>query len=266
MDLKSAIRIAVAALSITVLSVLSSAQSGQNSYDPAAGKAASKSRDSFLDVTLKHINPADQNYGQCLDKGRALLLDESVRNGYFWSNLVALALLGCLLLIIIYQHRLQTRRDWTTAQIIAEYEQALARSNVQIDQVTKSNHGLNTALAAIKEQTLRPTPKPQDSGQRASSTATEGRASSPQPPRLSPPRASCVKPPIERASGTAATMGSAPQMATSKVDSDIVARINLLEQHLAYAQEDNKQLRQRVAEADRRLELEQQRNRQPQGA
>lgn len=266
MDLKSAIRIAVAALLIAVSSVLSSAQSAQNSYDPAAGRGSSKPRDGFLDFTLKHINPTEQDYGQCLDKGRALLLDESVRNGYFWSNLVALALLGCLLLIIVYQHRLQTRRDWTAAQVMAECEQALARSNAQIDQIIKSNHGLNNALVATKELMLRPAPKPQDSGQRASSTATEGCASSPQPARLSPPRASCVKPPIERAAGTAARMGSAPQMATSKVDADIVARINLLEQQLAYAQEDNKQLRQRVAEADRRLELEQQRNRQPQGA
>ena len=265
MDVKSAIRISVAALLIAVLSVLSSAQSGQNSYDPGAGRS-SKPRDGFLDFTLKHINPSNQDYGQCLDKGRVLLLDESLRNGYFWSNLVALSLLGCLLLLIIYQHRLQRRRDWTAAQIMTEYEQALARSNVQIDQLIKSNHGLNNALAATKEQTLRPTPKPQDSGQRASSTATEIRVSSSQPSPLSRTRASFVKPPIERSAGTAATAGAAPHMATPKVDADIVARINLLEQQLAYAQEDNKQLRQRVVEADRRMELEQKRNRQPQGA
>lgn len=265
MGVKPAFRVAVAALSIAALSVLSSAQSGQNNYDPAAGKAASAPRDGFIDFTLKHINPTDQDYGQCLDKGRVLLLDESVRNGFFWSNLVALSLLGCLLLIIIYQHRLQIRRDWIAAQLMTEYEQALARSNAQLDKVMKSNHGLNNALAATKEHTLRQTPKPQDSGQRASSTATEVRGSSAHPAPLSPPRASFVKPPIERAAGTAATTDAAP-MSTSKVDADIVARINLLEQQLAYAQEDNKQLRQRAAEAERRLELEQKRNRQPQGA
>ena len=266
MDLKSAFRIVVAAFSIAALAVLSAGQSSPKTYDPAAGKASSKPRDGFLDFTLKRINPGGEDYGNCLDEDRALLLDESVRNGFFWSNLVALGLLGCLLLVIIYQHRLQTRRDWTAAQIMTEYEQALARSNAQIDQLIKSNHGLNNALAAIKEPALRPTAKPQDSGQRVSSTATEGRASSLQPAPLAPPRASFVKPPVERAVETAATTGAAPQMATSKVDADIVARINLLEQQLAYAQEDNKQLRQRVAEADRRLELNQKRNRQPQDA
>lgn len=260
MDVGRAIRIAVAALSIAALSVSLSAQDSQNTYGPASGKPPSKSRDSFLDFTLKRINPAGQDYGKCLEEGRALLLDESVRNGYFWSNLVALSLLGCLLLIIMYQHRQQTRRDRAAAQILAHYEQALARSNAQVDQIAKSNHGLNNALAAINETALRSTIKPRDSVQRASSTATEGRASSPQTVPAPPPRASSAKPAIERAAGIAS------QMAPSKLDADIVARINLLEQQLAYAQEENKQLRQRVAEGDRRTELEEQRNRELKGA
>ena len=257
MEVSRAFRIAVATLSIATLSVLSSAQPGQNCYDPAARKAAPRPGDSFLDFTLKRINPAGQDYGKCLEEGRALLLHESLRNGYFWSNLVALSLLGCLLLVIIYQHRLQTRRDWTAAQIVAEYEQALARSNAQVDEVTKSNHGLNDALAAIREPALRSTLKPQNSVQRTSSTATEGRAPRSQP-ASPPPRATPVKPAIERGANIGAATGSAPQLAPSKLDADIVARINLLEQQLAYAQEENKQLRQRVAEGDRRLEPEQQ--------
>jgi hypothetical protein len=247
----------VAALSIAALSVLSSAQPGQNGYDPAARKAASRPGDSFLDFTLKRINPAGQDYGKCLEEGRALLLDESLRNGYFWSNLVALSLLGCLLLVVMYQHRLETRRDWTAAQVVAEYEQALARSNAQVDQVTKSNHGLNDALAAIREPALRSPLKHQNSTQRTSSTATEDRAPRPQP-ASPPPRATPVKPAIERGANMGVAAGSWPQMAPAKLDADIVARINLLEQQLAYAQEENKQLRQRVAAGDRRLEPEQQ--------
>lgn len=252
MEVSRAFRFAVAALSIVVLSVLSAAQPGQNRYDPAARTAASRPGDSFLDFTLKRINPAGQDYGKCLDEGRALLLHESFGNGYFWSNLVALSLLGCLLLVIIYQHRLETRRDWAAAQIVAECEQALARSNAQVDQVTKSNHGLNDALAAIREPPLRSTLKHQYSGQRTSSTTTEVRAQRPQP-ASPPPRATPVQPANECGANIGAATGSRPQMAPSKLDADIVARINLLEQQLAYAQEENKQLRQRVAEGERRL-------------
>ena len=265
MDVSRALRIAVAALSIAALSVLLSAQAGQNAYGPASGKAPSKSRDSFLDFTLKRINPAGQDYGKCLEEGRALLIDESVRSGYFWSNLVAVSLLGCLFLIILYQHRLETRRNWAAAQIVAQYEQGLARSNAQVDQITKSNHGLNNALARIRETRLGSTLKSQDFAQRASSAAAEGRASGPQTAPARPPRAAQVKPAIERGAGIAGATGSAPQVAPSKLDADVVARINLLEQQLSYAQEENKQLRQRVAEGDRRLELEEQRNRELKG-
>ena len=126
MDVSRAIRIGMAVLSIAALSVLLSAQASKSTYDPASGKAPSKpqdqDKDSFLDFTLKRINPAGQDYGKCLEEGRTLLLEESVRNGYFWSNLLALSLLGCLLLIIMYQHRLETRRDWNTAQVMAQYE------------------------------------------------------------------------------------------------------------------------------------------------
>jgi hypothetical protein len=249
--------LSIAALSVFLSVQALSAQAGRNSYDPVSEKAPSKSQDSFLDFTLKPINPRGQDYGKCLEEGRALLLDESVRNGYFWSNLAALSLLGCLLLIIIYQHRLEIRRDWAAARIVAHYEQALARSNAQVDQLTKSNHGLQNAFAAIREPALGSTLKPRDSVQRASSTATEDRASRPQP-TSPPPRASSAKPALGRGPNIGAATGSAPQMAPAKLDADIVARINLLEQQLAYAQEENKQLRQRVTEGDRRLEPEQQ--------
>jgi hypothetical protein len=65
------------------------------------------------------------------------------------------------------------------------------------------------------------------------------------------------KPAAEESSGI-----SMPQMAPIKGDGDIIARLNSLEQQLAYAQEDNKRLRQRLAEGDRRIELEQHKNHQ----
>jgi len=50
------------------------------------------------------------------------------------------------------------------------------------------------------------------------------------------------------------------------LDADLVVEVNSLEQQLAHSQDDNKQLRRRIADGDRRLEAEQQRNRQLKGA
>ena len=105
-----------ASLVVVVLSALSFCQSRPASYDPAGQQRSPKPRDGFLEFTLQHVNPSDKDYGQCVDQGRAVLLEETVRNGYFWSNLVALGLLGCLLVIIIFQHRVGNRREWATAR------------------------------------------------------------------------------------------------------------------------------------------------------
>ena len=109
--MKRSCQIAVAALFIAILSPFLVAQSGHSGYDPAADQRSSQPRDGFLDYTLKRINPSDANYGQCLGEGRTMLLEETVRNVYFWSNVVALGLLGCLFIIIVYQHRIQAKRE-----------------------------------------------------------------------------------------------------------------------------------------------------------
>jgi septal ring factor EnvC (AmiA/AmiB activator) len=49
-------------------------------------------------------------------------------------------------------------------------------------------------------------------------------------------------------------------------DADFVMKLNSLEQQLTQSREDNKQLRRRIADGDRRLEAEQERNRQLKGA
>ena len=111
---------------------------------------SSQPRDGFLDYTLKRINPSDTNYGQCLGEGRTMLLEETVRNVYFWSNIVALGLLGCLFVIIVYQHRIQAKREWTTAEMVRQLDQSLSRSRAQVEEATQKNHHLMETLRALR--------------------------------------------------------------------------------------------------------------------
>ena len=122
MDVSRPSRIVVAGLFLAMLPSLCFAQARPSGYDPAAQAQSPRQKDGFVDFALKRINPADKDYGQCLDEGRKLLLEETMRNGYFWSNLVALGLLACLFVIIVYQHRVQTCREWTAAEMLAQYE------------------------------------------------------------------------------------------------------------------------------------------------
>ena len=264
--MKRSCRIVAAALLIAILLPLLAAQTGHSGYDPAAHQGSSKPKDSFLDFTLKRINPSDANYGQCLGEGRTLLLEETVRNAYFWSNVVALGLLGCLFIIIVYQHRIQAKREWTTAQMLNQFGQSLARSRAQVDEATGKNHHLMETLSALRDSALRPASLRRESTERATSSAAKPRTPSAQPVPPSTLKTNSAKPTNGGTARTGATAEPVGQMRLFTPDADFIMKLNSLEQQLAHSQDDNKQLRRRIADGDRRLEAEQDRNRQLKGA
>jgi hypothetical protein len=258
--MKVSYQIVAAGLFIAAFSVFSVAQAGPSSYDPAAHPESAKPGDSFLDFTLKRINSSGTDYGQRLAEARAMLLDGTVRNAYFWSNVVALGLLGCLFIIVVYQHRIQTKREWTVAEIVAGLERSLALSRAQADEATKKNLELADAFAAMRESALRPGSFARQSADRESSSAAKPRTTNANPAPPVTPRSNSGKP----NNGSAARTGSAKepidQMRLFTPDADFVMKLNSLEQQLAHSREDNKQLRRRIADGDRRLEAEQEKN------
>jgi len=255
-------RIAAAVILAATWGTFSVAQAGQSSYDPDTHSASSKPRDGFLDFTLRRFNSSDTNYGQCLSEARRVLLQETLTNAYFWSNIVALGGLVWLFLVIVYQQKVQTRRDWTTGEIVSELEQALKRSRAQLAEATKKNGELKDAIAVLKESALRSSSLPPESCQRAGSLTDK-----PQPTNSQP-----VTSPVAKANPVKATNGGNGRSATGKEpagqmrlftpDTDFVMKLNSLEQQLAQSREDNKQLRRRIAVGDRRIEREPGRNRQ----
>ena len=266
MDVKCPFGIATATLLIAILSPLSFSQSRQSSYDPATQQRSPKPQDGFLDFTLRRINPSDRNYSQCVDEGRAVLLDETVRNGYFWSNVVALSLLGCLLVIIIFQHRIGIRREWTAAKILTQFEQALQRSNAQVDEATKKNRGFKDALATLRESTLRTAPLLPDPGEITAPAAIKTRANTARVAASTTAKNTSVKAAVERNTGTAIAVEPDSQMALFKSDAAFIMKVNSLEQQLARSEEQQKELRRQLNEAGRKLEAEQEKNRALKGA
>lgn len=244
--------IAASVMVIGMLSFLASAQSSSSSYDPAPHHSSPKSRDSFLEFTLNRINPSDKDDGQCLSEVRTLVVHETIRNAYFWSNIIALGLLGCLFTILVYQQRIQANREWTTAEIITEFEQSLARSRAQIAEATRKNHELMEALARRGETAAQRVSLPVESTKPApSSVATPRRAGNQVTP--SPPaRTSSEKPTHGGGAPTSATEEPTNQMRLFTPDADFVMKLNSLEQQLAQSREDNRQLRRRIADGDRR--------------
>jgi hypothetical protein len=233
---------------------------GQSAYDPRGQRPPSTPPDSFVDYTLKRVNPTDTNYGQRLDEGRRMLLDETVKNAYFWSNLTALGLLGCFFAIIFHQHRIQVEREWAMADVISQYEQALARSNKEIEDATKRNSSLAQSLAALQQSAPRQ-PLTAETNDRVRYRATGSHAAHTQSRATATSKTDDAKqalvPPIPIT--TAASPSG--QIALFKPEVELVTKVNALEQQLGRSQEAEKQLRRQLSETGRKLQAAQEKNR-----
>lgn len=266
MDVSRPSRIVVAGLFLAMLPSLCFAQAHPSGYDPAAQAQSPRPKDGFVDFALKRINPADKDYGQCLDEGRKLLLEETMRNAYFWSNLVALGLLACLFVIIVYQHRVQTSREWTVAEMLTQHEHALSRANAQVEEATSRNRGLMEALTTLRESALRSQAPPGEAQDRPALQTISSRTSSIPASQVATPKNGDAATAPSRSARAAIATPPANQIGLFKPEVDLVMKVNSLEQQLGRSQDEAKLLRRQLSESDRRLQEEQQRNRSLKGA
>lgn len=272
--MKGTFRCAALALLVVFLTASCVAQLEHSIYNPGARQKPSRQKSSLFDFALSRINPDDIDYGKRLSEERARLLDASVDNGYFWSNVVAIGFLAFQFMVIVYQHQTQVRRDHTAAETLTAYEHALARANEQVEHAGKANKGLKETLTALRESALRSSAatvaRPGERPQPAAAVSVDPSSSSPSAaddrgannsPKQTRTRAATAPPP-DASSAT----DTANQMGLFASDADLIMRINSLEQQLAQSQEEKKQLRRRISDGDRKLDAEQARNRQLKGA
>jgi hypothetical protein len=264
MDVSRTSRIAAIAFCFAVFVSLSSAQPGQSNYDPASQQRPSKRPDSFVDFTLKRINRSDTDYGQCLDESRAMILEETIKSGYFWSNLTSLGLLGCLFIIIVFQNRVQDKRERTAAEMLEQVEQSLARSNAQVEEAKKRNRALTESLAALKQATLQSQPLTADTLDRTPPRPTRSHTASLQVSTTTP-KGNGAKPAADRPAVATASPNPGGQIALFKPEVELVTKVNVLEQHLGRSHELEKHLRRQLNETGKKLQAEQERNRSLKG-
>jgi hypothetical protein len=236
-------------------------QAPRPSYDPASQRPAEKPADSFVDFALKRINPSDKNYGQCIDQGRKLVLEETIENGYFWSNMVALGLLGCLFVIIVYQQKRHTRRQWIVAEALQQYEHALARANRKVDEATKLNHELAEAITTAREGTVRSPYALLERGEQQGNKGSSKRNIATQPAEVATTKSGPVNAKMETANAGGNGVNRTSQIPLFKSEVDLVVKVNSLEQQLGRSQEQEKHLRRQLNQSELRLQTEQQKNR-----
>ena len=261
MNVNRTFRIVVAGLFLSMAFAVCVAQSKNSSYDPLIRPRSTQQKDGFVDSTLKRINPCDTDYGRHLDEGRRIVLEETIESAYFWSNIVSLGLLGCLFIIIVYQHRVQRRREWTAAEMLAQYEHSLSLANVRVEEATQRNYGLMEALTLLKESALRSQVLPADIPDHSRPSAPRSRAASTPPLPASPAKDNSVKPVSASTGSAATTTHPGNQIGLFKPEVDLVMKVNSLEQQLGRSRDETKLLRRQVNEASQRAQVEEQKNR-----
>ena len=264
MDVRTTVRAIVVPLIVLAVAPSSWSQPARSRYDPAANERPSKPRAGFVDFTLKRINPSDKDYGQMISAGRNLLLAETIENGYFWSNVVSLGLLGCLFILVVYQQKHLNRAEWKSAEIVAQYEYALKRANVQVADATKRNSEIIEVLVGLKESTV--------CAPSARTNNNEAPVARQPRPRPADPPASTAESPkngtnkaVKATATTTAGADAAAQIGLFKPDVDLITRVNSLEQLLARSKGRENELVRQLNEAGRKLQAEQDKNRSLKG-
>ena len=252
MDVRHTARIAAIVFGLAVFVPLAFAQPGHSNYDPAVPPSPAKPPGSFVDFSLRRINRSDKDYGQCLDEGRTVLIEQTIKSGYFWSNLTALGLLVSLFIIIVYQQRIETKREWAVAEVIGQLEQSLARANAQVEEATKRGRTLAESLAALKQAAPQP-----DTADRTPSRPTRSHTASTQVSTTTASASDGAKPAMDRPTIATAAPNPAGQIAMFRPDVELVNRVNVLEQQLGRSHELEEHLRRQLSETGRRLQAEQ---------
>lgn len=276
MKLNAASVVSVVAVALLLIFAPAFAQQSVMDAKQPTANGAPKQPQGFVEFALRGINPADRDYGACVDDARRLLLQETIRRAYFWSNLLAIAVAICLIVVVIHQHRLMARREGSAADVITQYRNALARAEHQVNLATQRNHELMQGLAAA--------PNSEVEGQIAAGERAKQRKTAAVAPTIAP--ASPTSTPTASASAEKRTHENttAPQPLAATTDvvsknpvvpgnqmglfgneGDFVAKINALQQQLSTSQERERQLRRQLNDSEIRYQKGREKSRSTEG-
>jgi hypothetical protein len=113
----------------------------RSSYDPMAqGKGTGQPAKGIIETTLAGVNPQNKDYGAVIADWRKEIVEQTVRQVYFWS-LIALSLaLGCSIMAIGWLLRERQNRLSVSADIVAQLYNAYVGSRAKaLDVIARYN-------------------------------------------------------------------------------------------------------------------------------
>jgi hypothetical protein len=142
-------------LIVSLLSVSAVASWGQVQNQPNTSPAPSTKRQpGFFEYVLGKVNPNGNDYGASMQTGRDRLVENTIDDLYFWSNVVTLLLLTGAAAVVLLQWRSVGKKEVIAASLIAELWNGRVSDRIEIDRRTEQFNRLVETHNADVERTL----------------------------------------------------------------------------------------------------------------
>ena len=128
---------------------------GQTLDRPSAPTSQSVlKRQGFFEYALGKINPHGIDYGASMQSCRDAVVENTIDDLYFWSNVVTLLLLSGMVAVVLLQWRAADKREVITASLIAQLWNGRVSDRIEIDRRTQQFNQLVEAHNADVEKNL----------------------------------------------------------------------------------------------------------------
>lgn len=127
----------------------------------------------FFDYALGKINPHGRDFGASIESARNAVVQYTINDLYFWSNLVTLLLLSGLVALVLFQWRAMDKREVIAASLIAQLWNGRVSDRIEIDGRTRQFNQLVENHNAQTEGAL--SQRPRSSEQDSDTTRTQAR-------------------------------------------------------------------------------------------
>ena len=206
-------------------------------------------RQGFFNYALGKINPHGIDYGASLESARAAVVEDSIDDLYFWSNVVTLVLLSGLVAIVLLQWRAADKREVIAASLIAQLWNGRVSDRIEIGRRTQQFNRLVEAHNADVEKNLSQKPGPSQQDAEAAGSLTRGVRNLADSKGISPLEVEKIE-------------ASTPDATTASMQQNIL----LLQRRVEALQNSEQNLKQRLNQTTALLDQERRRNATLKGA
>ena len=101
------------------------------------GASSSKGQGGFFEYVLGKVNPNGNDYGASMQTGRDRVVEHTIDDLYFWSNVVTLLLLTGAAAVVMLQWRAADKKEVIAASLIAELWNGRISDRIEIGRRTE---------------------------------------------------------------------------------------------------------------------------------